>query len=268
MPILNSLISWIMIKRKNQIDFFKRNPFEVQKGMLFELINTAKNTSFGKQFKFNDINSIKEFQERVPIHDYDTIKPYIEKILNGEQNILWPSEIKWFAKSSGTTSDKSKFIPVSKESLENCHNRGGKDVLAIYSDLNPDARLLRGKGLIIGGSHQINNLSSESYYGDVSAVIIQNMPFWAHLIRTPDISIALMDEWEEKIEKMAHATIQENVTSISGVPSWTLVLIKRIFEITGKSDLMDVWPNLELFVHGGVSFEPYREQFKSIIKSP
>ncbi len=268
MPILNSLINWMMIKRINQIEFFKNNPVDVQNGMLFELINAAQTTKFGKEHQFQKINSIKDFQSQVPISDYEGLKHFVEKILNGEQNILWPSEIKWFAKSSGTTSDKSKFIPVSREALENCHFRGGKDAIAIYYNQNPDARLLRGKGLIIGGSHQINNLSTESYYGDLSAVLIQNMPFWSHFIRTPDISIALMDEWEEKIEKMAHATIRENVTSISGVPSWTMVLIKRIFEITGKDNLSEIWPNLELFIHGGVSFEPYREQYKNLIRSP
>jgi len=261
------MVSWVMLKRLNQIDFFKSHPIEVQNGILSELLTKAKNTYFGQKYNFHKISSVKDFQEIVPLHDYNKLKPYIEKVLRGEKDILWPGEIRWFAKSSGTTSDKSKFIPVSKDALEDCHFRGGKDAIAMYYSLNPDARLIKGKGLIIGGSHQINNLNNESYYGDLSAVLIQNMPFWAHLIRTPDLSIALMDEWEEKIEKMARSTMQDNVTSISGVPSWTLVLLKRIFEISGTSNLLDIWPNLELFIHGGVSFEPYREQFKKYIPS-
>ena len=261
------MVSWVMLKRLNQIDFFKKHPNEVQSGILSELLTKAKNTYFGQKYNFHKISSVKDFQEIVPLHDYDKLKPYIEKVLKGEKDILWPGETRWFAKSSGTTSDKSKFIPVSKDALEDCHFRGGKDAIAIYYNLNPDAHLIKGKGLIIGGSHQINNLNNESYYGDLSAVLIQNMPFWAHLIRTPDLSIALMDEWEEKIEKMARSTMQDNVTSISGVPSWTLVLMKRIFEISGTNNLLDIWPNLELFIHGGVSFEPYREQFKQYIPS-
>ena len=267
MSIINSFVSWVMLKRLNQIDFFRKNPVEVQQGMLFELLEKGKDTEFGRKHGFDTIRNIADFQERVPLHDYEQIKPYIERVLKGEKNILWPGEVKWFAKSSGTTSDKSKFIPVTKDALENCHFRGGKDAMAIYYSLNKDARLLKGKGLIIGGSHQINNLNNTSFYGDLSAVLIQNMPFWAHLIRTPELSIALMDEWEEKIEKMAHTTLNENVTSISGVPSWTLVLIKRLFEIAGTNNLLDIWPDLELFIHGGVSFEPYREQFKAIIPS-
>ncbi len=267
MPIINSLVSWMMLKRLNQIDFFKQNPVEVQTGMLFELLSKAKDTHFGLKYNFRKLKDIQNFQQQVPIHDYDSLKPYIERVLKGEEDVLWPGEIKWFAKSSGTTNDKSKFIPVSRDTLEDCHFRGGKDATAIYYSQNPDARLFRGKGLIIGGSHQINNLSNESYYGDLSAVLIQNLPFWVHFIRTPDLKITLMDEWEEKIEKMACKTMTDNVTSISGVPSWTLVLIKRIFEIAGTNNLLDIWPNLELFIHGGVSFEPYREQFKQLIPS-
>jgi hypothetical protein len=193
------------------------------------------------------------------------MKPYIERIMQGEQNILWNTPIYWFAKSSGTTSDKSKFIPVSEESLEDCHFKAVKDVLTMYYEFNPFSDLLTGKGLVIGGSHTVHQLNDESHYGDLSAVLMQNTPFWGSWIRTPELSIALMDEWENKIEKLANHTIQENVTSISGVPTWTIVLFRRILEITGKQNISEVWPELELYMHGGVSFVPYREQFEKLI---
>jgi hypothetical protein len=198
------------------------------------------------------------------------MKPYVERIMNGEQNILWNTPITWFAKSSGTTSDKSKFIPISEESLEESHFQGAKDVITLYYNFNTESDLLTGKGLVIGGSHQVNTLNeeAETQYGDLSAVLMQNTPFWGHWLRTPELSIALLDEWETKIEKLAQTTINENVTSISGVPTWTLVLIKRILEITGKEHLIEVWPNLELYIHGGVSFTPYKEQFEKLIGAP
>jgi hypothetical protein len=185
--------------------------------------------------------------------------------MDGEQNLLWNTPIYWFAKSSGTTSDKSKFIPVSDESLQDCHYKAAKDVLTLYYQFNPDSELLTGKGLVLGGSHTINPINNEAQYGDLSAVLLQNSPFWGHWLRTPDLSIALMDEWESKIEKLAATTIKENVTSISGVPTWTLVLFKRILEITGKQTIAEVWPSLELYMHGGVAFTPYKEQFGKII---
>jgi hypothetical protein len=188
-------------------------------------------------------------------------------MLSGEQNILWPSEIKWFAKSSGTTNDRSKFIPVSEESLEECHFKGGKDLLSMYCNNRPDTRIFTGKCLVLGGSHQINQLNADSCFGDLSAVLIKNLPFWAEFYRTPDMSIALMDNFEEKVEKMAQATIDVNVTNISGVPTWNIVLAKRILEITGKDNLLEVWPNLEFYFHGAVNFNPYREQFKKLIPS-
>lgn len=252
----------------HQIELFMKYPDEVQEEWFGWLINDAVGTQWGKKYDYRSIENINQFKERIPVQNYDTLKPYIEKMLNGEQNVLWPSEIKWFAKSSGTTSDRSKFIPVSEESLEDCHFRGGKDMLAIYCNNRPDAKMFTGKSLVLGGSHQINQLSPDSFYGDLSAVIIKNLPFWAEMLRTPDMSIALMDNYEEKIEKMAHATLAENVTNIAGVPTWTIVLAKRILEITGKSNLMEVWPNLELYVHGAVNFEPYREQFKRLIDNP
>jgi len=269
MPILNSIISWLTVKRMSQIELFRKYPVNVQKEEFLKLIYAAADTWWGKTYDYQSIRTPEDFKQRVPLHTYETIKPYIERVQNGEKNVLWHSDIKWFAKSSGTTSDKSKFIPVSKEALDDCHYQGGKDVLAIYNTNYPNNQIFKGfgKGLIVGGSQQISNINDELYYGDLSAVLLDNLPFYVHLIRTPNLSIALMDEWEAKIEKMAYATIKENVTNISGVPSWTLVLIKRILEITGKDNLIDVWPNLELFIHGGVSFVPYREQYKKLIRS-
>ena len=267
MPLFNSIISWINIKRLYQIDLFKEYPADVQKDTLSKLLEKAQNTEWGKKYEYKSINSVQKYQERVPLNNYDDFKPYIKRLRNGEQNLLWPSEIKWFAKSSGTTSDKSKFIPVSKEALEECHFRGGKDVLALYHNKMPNSTILKGKALTLGGSHQINNYSNKSYYGDLSAILIENLPFWVQLMKTPKQEIALIEEFEEKIHKITNVTLNENVTNIAGVPSWTLVLIKHILEKSNKSNLLEVWPNLELFTHGGVSFDPYREQFKKLIPS-
>lgn len=267
MALLNSVLSWLMKKRIHQIELFMKYPNEVQLDWFKKLIYSAKDTEWGQKYDFKSITKPSIFSERVPVNDYDSIKPFIDRLRKGEQNILWPEEIKWFAKSSGTTSDKSKFIPVSEDSLEECHFNGGKDLLSIYCNNNPDTLLFDGKGLALGGSHHISEFDNEAYYGDLSAIIIQNLPFWAQFIRTPNMSIALMDEWESKIEMMVKVTKTENVTSLSGVPSWTLLLLKRILEDTGKKNIHDVWPNLEIFFHGGVSFNPYKEQFSKIIPS-
>ena len=265
--ILNSVISWFLKQRVSQIEYFKENPHEAQNNLLFELLGKAKDTEWGKKYDYASIKDFKTYQERVPIQDYDQVKPWIERLRKGENNLLWPTEVKWFAKSSGTTSDKSKFIPVSNEALEDCHFRGGKDMLSIYCNNRPDTEVFSGKGLVMGGSHSVSEFNSNSYFGDISAILVQNFPFWAQLLRTPDLSIALMDNWEEKLDKIANATITENVTNLSGVPSWNLMLLKRILEMTGRKNILEVWPNLELFIHGGVSFAPYREQFKKIIPS-
>lgn len=267
MPIINSIVSWLNIKRLHQIDLFMKYPFDVQKDTLFRLLERASTTIIGKKLGFDGIKTIDQFQKQVPIYTYDDLKDYVSRIMEGEQNLLWPSEIKWFAKSSGTTSDKSKFIPVSMEALEECHFRGGKDTIAIYTRNNPNNKILTGKGLTLGGSHKISSYSNQSYYGDLSAILIENLPFWAHFIRTPSQEIALMDEWEEKLELITKETIRDNVTNIAGVPSWNLVLINHILQYTGKKDLLEIWPNLELFTHGGVSFTPYREQYKKVIPS-
>ena len=267
MAIVNSIFTWIMKKRMHQIELFVKYPHDVQEEWFQTLISSAQHTEWGKEHGYSSIYTQKQYKERVPLQNYDTLKPYIERMLKGEHNVLWPSEIKWFAKSSGTTSDRSKFIPVSEESLEECHYKGGKDLLSLYCNNRPDARIFTGKCLVLGGSHQINQLNSESSYGDLSAVLIKNLPFWAEFYRTPEMAITLMDNFEEKVERMARATIDVNVTNISGVPTWNIVLAKRILEITGKNNLLEVWPNLELYFHGAVNFRPYREQFKKLIPS-
>ncbi|HCY00378.1 MAG TPA: hypothetical protein DG754_09595, partial [Bacteroidales bacterium] len=199
MPIFVSLVNWFNIKRLHQIDLFRKFPLQVQEETLTKLIAKAKNTQFGEQYSFDSIDSIEKFQQRVPIMDYEAFKPYIDRLRKGEANVLWPSEIKWFAKSSGTTSNKSKFIPVSFEALEECHFRGGKDILALYADLYPDTNVFSGKGLTLGGSHQIDNFNNKSYYGDLSAILIENIPWWADFIRTPSQKVALIPKWEVKL---------------------------------------------------------------------
>ena len=265
MKLLSPAISSLARSRLWRIDAWKEHPVNAQREVLQDLVTTAQYTEFGRKYNFSNLFTVRDFKNAVPVHEYNDLKPYIERIMAGEQNILWNTPIYWFAKSSGTTSDKSKFIPISDESLVDGHFKASKDVLSMYYQFKPDAELLTGKGLLIGGSHNINPVNKEAQYGDLSAVLFQNSPFWAHWLRTPDISIALMDEWESKIEKIAEATIKENVTSVSGVPTWTLVLFKRILAITGKQTIGEVWPSLELYMHGGVSFTPYKEQFQKII---
>ena len=243
-------------------------PILAQRNVLQHLVTQAQYTEFGRKYHFSRMFTVKDFKTRIPIHDYDDLKPYIKRMMQGEQNILWNTPINWFAKSSGTTSDKSKFIPVSDESLKDIHFKGSKDVLTNYYKNFPDSDLLTGKSLVVGGSHQVYSLDEDIQYGDLSAVLMQNTPFWGHWIRTPELKIALLDEWESKIEQLAKNTVNENVTSLAGVPTWTIILIKRILAISGKQTLKEVWPNLELYMHGGVSFTPYREQINKLIGAP
>lgn len=265
MKILSPAISRLARIRHWRIEQWASDPIAAQREVLQDLITHGQYTEFGRKYGFNQLFNIRKFKETVPIHEYEDLKPYIDRIMQGEENVLWNTPVNWFAKSSGTTSEKSKFIPITKESLEDCHFQSAKDVLTMYYNNRSESDLLTGKGLVIGGSHQISPINDDMQYGDLSAVLLQNTPIWANWIRTPDLSIALMDEWESKIEKMAQHTIQEDVTSISGVPTWTLILIKRILAITGKQTLKEVWPNLELYIHGGVSFTPYRSQFQKLI---
>lgn len=261
----NSLFSWFIKKRIHQIDLFKKYPFEVQEEVLMYLLAHGAKTEWGVKYGYEGIQSYEDFNKKVPLTNYEILEPYVQRLLKNEQGLLWDADIKWFAKSSGTMRSKSKFIPVSKASLDECHYKGGKDLLSLYYNQIPDRKLYKGKHLILGGSAEINYLNADSYFGDLSAIILKNMPWWAELRRTPAKEIALMSEWEEKIEKLAQSTIDQDIYILAGVPSWTLVLCNRILEITGKSNLREVWPNLELFMHGGVNFDPYRAQFRRLI---
>lgn len=261
----NSIFAWVMKKRIHQIDLFRKHPLDVQRQVFLKLLLDASNTGWGKKHHFSSIQSHADFCRLVPLQTYEDVKPEVERIIAGESNVLWPGNTKWFAKSSGTTADRSKFIPVTKASLEGCHYKGGKDLLALYYANFPDRKLYKGKHLIVGGSSQINPIGKNSYLGDLSAIIVRNLPWWAEIRRTPAREIALMSDWEPKIEKMARQTMHQDVYILAGVPSWTLVLAQKVLEISGKSNLKEVWPNLELFMHGGVNFEPYRAEFKRLI---
>ncbi len=261
----NSIFGWIIKKRIHQIDLFRMYPVEVQKEWLERLVSIGATTLFGKTFNFQSIRNYEDFKSNVPLSDYDSIKPWIDKSIHGEEDILWPGETKWFAKSSGTTSDRSKYIPVTKDSLENCHYKGGKDLLAIYYSNAPNSKIYSGKHLVVGGSAVHNKLRPDSYSGDLSSIILKNLPWWVEIKRVPSKETALMGEWEQKIERLAVETMDEDVSSISGVPSWTLVLLNRILEKKNVKDVREVWPNLELFMHGGVSFKPYEKEFQKII---
>lgn len=265
---ITKIISRVFDSRLNEIDLYASQPGEIQHRVLTRLVNRAANTEWGKKYDYKTIRHYDDFKNRLPIQTYEEVKPYVERLRAGEQNLLWPSEIRWFAKSSGTTNDKSKFLPVSQEALQDIHYRGGKDVAALYFRINPESRFFSGKGLILGGSHSPNLNSNHSLVGDLSAILIQNVSPLINFVRVPSKKIALMDEWESKIEAIANSTIHSNITSLSGVPSWYLVLIKRILEKTGKRTLEEVWPNLEVFFHGGVAFTPYREQYKQVIQKP
>tara|TARA_B100000768_G_scaffold38576_1_gene37321 strand:+ start:1332 stop:2846 length:1515 start_codon:yes stop_codon:yes gene_type:complete len=263
-PIVNSLASWFLKKRFHQIELFLKYPIDVQNELLEELLHTAKNTEVGKQYDFASINSYREFSERVPVTNYEDSQQQIERARKGESNIFWPTPIKWFAKSSGTTNSKSKFIPVSSASLEHCHYAASKDLLCMYLNNNPDANLFLGKSLRLGGSKKLYK-ENETVFGDLSAILIDNMPFWAEYSSTPNNEVSLMADWEVKMQAIVDQTIQENVTSLAGVPSWMLVLLNNVLESTGKTNLFEIWPNLEVYFHGGVNFDPYIEQYNAIL---
>lgn len=264
----NSIFAWVMKKRIHQIELFRKYPDEVQEEIFDRFLELGAQTEYGKLHNFQSLSSYNGFREKVPLQDYDDVKPWVDRLMKGEQGLLWPTDTKWFAQSSGTTSARSKLIPVTKESLMDCHYKGGKDLLAMYYHNHPNGRLYSGKHLAIGGSSEINHLSEDSYFGDLSAIIVKNLPWWAEIRRVPTKEITLMSEWVDKIDRMAESTASQDVHSIAGVPSWTMVLMNKVLEITGKSNIKEVWPNLELFMHGGVSFDPYREQFNQLIPDP
>lgn len=255
-------------RREREIALFGKHGEDIQRKQLSKLLYTARNTEIGNKYCFGEIkDNYNAFSERVPVIDYEGVKPYVERMLNGEQNLIWPTKIKWFAQSSGTTNDKSKFIPVSDEARKYCHYKGGQDCVSLYLKMNPKSSFFSGKGLILGGSHSISQLKGHYHCGDLSAVLIQNIPPLINIIRTPTKRIALMSEWESKLEQICLTTINQNVTNISGVPSWFMVLIKQILQKTGKENLTEIWPNIEVFFHGGISFDPYRQQYQELIPS-
>ncbi|WP_158730547.1 MULTISPECIES: GH3 auxin-responsive promoter family protein [unclassified Flavobacterium] len=264
LTIINSFASWVLKQRIHQIELFLKYPNEVQEELLMHLIQSSKNTVVGKEYEFASIQTYATFAERVPISSYEELQPLIERTRQGEQNVFWETPIKWFAKSSGTTNAKSKFIPVSNEALEDCHYKGSKDLLCLYLNNNEDSELFVGKSLRLGGSSQIYE-DKNTFFGDLSAILIENMPIWAEFSSTPSSKTSLMSEWETKIAAIINETKNENVTSFAGVPSWMLVLMNKMLEETGKGNLLELWPNLEVYFHGGVNFEPYREQYQKIL---
>lgn len=263
-PIINSIATWVLKQRIHQIELFLKYPNEVQEELLMNLIRKSEDTELGKEKDFESIKNYKTFCERVPVSTYEELEPLIERTRKGEQNVFWAEPIRWFAKSSGTTNAKSKFIPVSESALENCHYKGSKDLLCMYLNNNENSEMFLGKSLRLGGSSQIyeNNNSS---FGDLSAILIENMPMWAEFSSTPSNKISLMSEWETKLTAIINETKKENVTSFAGVPSWMLVLLNRILSETNHTSLFELWPNLEVYFHGGVNFEPYREQYQKIL---
>ncbi|SIS83238.1 GH3 auxin-responsive promoter [Zobellia uliginosa] len=266
MPItlFNSIASWLLKKRYHQIELFLKYPGEVQEEVLHQLLEIAEDTEIGRRYGFESINNYETFRERLPIVSYEEMEPIIERTRRGEQNIFWPTSIKWFAKSSGTTNAKSKFIPVSEEALEDCHYKSGKDLLCLYLNNNENSQLFTGKSLRLGGSKELYE-DNGSFFGDLSAILIDNMPLWAEFSSTPSNKVSLMSEWESKLKAIIKESTQENVTSLAGVPSWMLVLLNNVIEETGKDHLFQVWENLEVYFHGGVSFNPYKEQYKKLL---
>ena len=250
----------------HQIELFEKYPAEVQNDVLLNLVDKAKNTIIGRDFGFSSIKSYEDFSKKVPVFSYENFSDKIELARKGENNIFWPTKIKWFAKSSGTTNSKSKFIPVSDESLEDCHYAAGKDLLCMYLNNNSDSQLFTGKSLRLGGSKTPYEKNG-TFYGDLSAILIDNMPFWAEFSSTPSNKTSLMDDWNYKIEAIINETINENVTSLAGVPSWMLVLLNKIIEKSNKKYISEIWPNLEVYFHGGVSFKPYLNQYNNILNN-
>ena len=261
--LINSIASWLLKKRIHQMELFLKYPNEVQEELLHSLLRAAEQTEIGKNYDFSSVKNYKTFAERVPVSTYEELEPLIEKTRQGEQNVFWNTPIKWFAKSSGTTNAKSKFIPVSSEALENCHYKASKDLLCLYLNNNEDSQLFTGKSLRLGGSKQLYE-NNNTFFGDLSAILIDNMPVWAEFSSTPSNKVSLMGDWETKLPAIINETINENVTSLAGVPSWMLVLLNKTLETKGKENLLEIWPNAEVYFHGGVNFEPYREQYKKL----
>jgi hypothetical protein len=263
----NTVVSWMLKKRIHDIELFIKYPIDVQQEVLKKLLIKSKDTEIGKQYDFNSIKNYNHFSERIPARTYEEFFPYIEKTINGKQNVFWSEKIKWFAQSSGTTNSISKFIPVSNSALENCHFKAGKDMLCLYINNNENSTIFSGKSLRLGGSRKIYE-NNNHYFGDLSAILIDNLPVWAEIISTPNNSISLMSKWDEKIDAIIEGTLNEDVRSLAGVPSWMLTLINKLLEKTGKNHLNEIWENLEVYFHGGVSFNPYKKEFNNVISNP
>lgn len=265
-PIFNSVASFFLKRRISQIELFKDYPIEVQQEVLRKMIVYSIDTEIGKKYDFKTIRHYNDFKERIPTVTYEEIYKDIERNRKGEQNIFWRTPIKWFAKSSGTTNAKSKFIPISYESLEDCHYKAGKDMLSLYFNNNIDSQLLVGKCLRLGGSREIYE-NNDSYYGDLSAIMIDNLPFWAELSSTPSSKTSLIPEWEDKVKAIIKESMNQKVTSFAGVPSWMLSLLQQVIDKTGKDNILEIWQDAEVYFHGGVSFEPYRNLYNKLFPS-
>src|SRR3569623_154747 len=266
MRLLQHSFNWLIKRRITHLEWTINHPLEVQDKVLKQLVSKSKMTAFGQQFNFSSIKQVSDFTTRVPVHTYEELYPYIERVIKGEQNVLWSTPTTWFAKSSGTTNASSKFIPVSPEALKDGHYKAGKDMLAFYINNYPNSRITKGKSVGLGGSLHANDLNpgSDTQYGDVSAVLMKNLPFWAQWNRTPDLSVDLMDQCEKKVEKLARITAKEDVTSIAGIPTWMLLLLQKVMSLQNRCCIHDVWPTLELFIHGGISFVPYKRLFQDL----
>ncbi|MDF0719117.1 GH3 auxin-responsive promoter family protein [Kaistella sp. PBT33-4] len=262
--LFNSVVNWFIKQRIDQIENFIKNPIETQNGVLFSQLFHAENTEYGQIHGFSSISSYNDFKDRVPVVAYEDFEPYIERARKGEKDVFWPGQIKQFAKSSGTTNAKSKFIPISDESLDQCHFKAGKDLLSIYANNHPDNTLFLNKNLRLGGSAELYQ-DFNTKFGDLSAIMIENLPFWVEITTTPSKKTSLMSEWESKLKAIVAEVRNEDVGSLTGVPSWMLVLLQRILADTGLRSISELWPNLEVFFHGGISFKPYREQYRNII---
>lgn len=266
LPFVNSIISWFLKKRKHQIELFLKYPIEVQNEQMLQLVKAATKTIYGQKYDFEKIKNYQDFKKHIPLVNYEALSPYIEQQRNTGESIIWQEKIKWYAKSSGTTNAKSKFIPVSEDAIKQCHFKGGKDMLTLFYNNNEDAKLFTGKNLRLGGSSAVYE-DNNAYFGDLSAIIIENMPMWADMSSAPKQEVALISEWETKMNAIVKETVNENITSLAGVPSWMMVLLEKVLEYTGKNNILEVWPNLEVYFHGGVNFNPYREQYKKLIPS-
>lgn len=263
---LTNLVEKIAFRRRQkELDKYANNGLAMQQEVLHYLVEYAKDTEYGRNHLFSTIQSYDDFVQNVPVNTYEELKGDIDRMRHGEENILWPGQVKWYAKSSGTTNDKSKFIPVSPEALQHTHYQGPKDVVAFYLQNNPNSHLFEGKSLILGGSHSPNYNLPDSLVGDLSAILIENISPLANLVRVPKKSTALLSDFEVKRDRIARETLHKNVTNISGVPSWMLSVLVRVLELSGKQHLEEVWPNLEVFFHGGIAFTPYRKQYEQLI---